>query len=161
MRSAIILYLLCITVLFSCGNPETTAIDQRSYNLGVIGGFSEVVNLGIKKLALSSPMAPGEMDGLIDEAEQIAERNNVSLYREEDFLVTDLFPEDVCEGKHVLLIYKGGVLDEYIALKNRKKQLLDSGSYTGKDRKAIAVEFGKLLSYPDAKIEELLQQNRN
>ncbi|MCP4727040.1 MAG: hypothetical protein GY863_18515, partial [bacterium] len=48
----------------------------------------------------------------------------------------------------VLLIYKGTVLDEYNALKNLKKQHLESGKYTGTDRKAIAVEFGKLLSYP-------------
>jgi len=159
MKSISILYLLCAAILFSCGSPETAAIDQRSYNLGVIGGFSEVVGLGIKKLALSSPMIPDEMDGLIDDAEQIAERNSVKLFREKDFLVTDLFPEDVCEGKDVLLIYKDTVLEEYNALKNRKKQLLESGKYTGEDRKAIAVEFGKLLSYPDEKIEELLKDN--
>ena len=33
---------------------EDTEIDERSYNLGILGGFSEVVRLGVKKLALSA-----------------------------------------------------------------------------------------------------------
>ncbi len=159
MRAKTLVFFSVIIICSACSDRAEIDIDQRSYNLGVIGGFSEVVGLGIKNLALSSPLIPVDMDGLIDEAEKIAERNGVKLYRETDFLVTDLFPEDVCEGKHVLLIYTGNTLKNYKALKKRKKQLSDSRSYTGKNRRAIAVEFGKLLSYPDNKIEELLEKN--
>jgi hypothetical protein len=34
---------------------EPPAIDERSYNLGGIGAFAEVVVAGVKKLALSAP----------------------------------------------------------------------------------------------------------
>ena len=43
---------------------SVTAIDERSYQLGVIGGFAEVVGVGVKKLALSSAMSPDDMAGL-------------------------------------------------------------------------------------------------
>ena len=81
---------------------ESDGIDKRSYRLGGIGAFSEVVGGGVKKLALSSPMRSQEMDALMDEATKIAARNRVKLHRETDFLVTDLFPASVTEGKHVL-----------------------------------------------------------
>jgi len=92
--------------------PEPS-IDQRSYNLGVIGGFAEVVGVGVKRLALSSPMPPAEMDALIDEAVKIVERNGAKAYRDPDFLVTDLFPAEVTEGMDVILIYNDPVLAEY------------------------------------------------
>lgn len=144
----------------STAPPSTTSeepmIDQRSYNLGVIGAFAEVVGVGVKKLALSSPMTPMEMDALIQEAERIVERNGAKQYREEDFLVTDLFPEEVTEGKHVLLIYLDPVKDEYMALKAEKESLIDEGKYEGEARKEIARKMGRLLSYPEERIENML-----
>lgn len=135
--------------------PEPV-IDPRSYNLGVIGGFAEVVGVGVKRLALSSPMPPAEMDALIDEAVKIIERNDAKAYRETDFLVTDLFPAELTEGMHVILIYNDPVLDEYMALKERKQKLVDEGRYEGEERKEIAREMGRLLSYPEARIEQML-----
>ena len=41
-----------------------------------------MVHVGLKKLALSAPMAPEEMDELTDEAQRVAELNQVELYRE-------------------------------------------------------------------------------
>ena len=64
-------------------------IDQRSYNLGILGGFSEVVKLGVKKLALSEVMSPAEMDAMMDDALVIAKRNDVQMWRETDLIVTD------------------------------------------------------------------------
>jgi hypothetical protein len=55
----------------------------------------------------------------------------------------------VAKGKEVLLIYKGGTLDEYHALKRDKRQA----------REDIARRLGKLLSYPDSGIEMLLKKN--
>jgi hypothetical protein len=135
---------------------EPPGIDERSYNLGGIGAFAEVVGAGVKKLALSAPLAPAEMDALIEEAERIVERNHALSYRETDFLTTDLFPAEVTNGKHVLLIYTGSVKDEYMALKQEKKALVDQNRYEGEARSEIARKMGKLLSYSDEKIETLL-----
>ena len=134
------------------------AIDSRSYNLGVIGGFAEIVAGGVKKLALSAALAPEEMDALIDDARSIAERNNVDIYRENDFLVTDLFAAEITEGKHVLLIYNGDTLRDYQNLKAKKEQLIRAGEYQGSAREAIARSMGELLSYPPEKIDALLRE---
>ena len=56
----------------------------------------------------------------------------------------------------MLLIYTGSVKDEYLALKDEKKTLLDQNLYEGEARKEIARKMGKLLSYSDEKIETLL-----
>jgi len=152
-----------ISVFINCGGQDNRSaentIDRRSYVLGGIGTFAEVVDIGIKKLALSAAITPGEMDALIDDAMRIAKENNAEVYREEDFLVTDLFPEEITGGKHVLLIYKGTTKDEYMNLKEKKKQLVQLGQYKGAAREEIARSMGKLLSYPDEKINELLSEN--
>ncbi|TDJ36062.1 MAG: hypothetical protein E2O53_04550 [Gammaproteobacteria bacterium] len=136
-------------------------IDQRSYQLGIMGGFAEVVKLGVKQLALSEVMTPQEMDGVMDDAMVIAKRNQVQMWRETDFLVTDLYPADVAEGKHVLLIYAGNTLDRYLTIKVDKARLVDKGEYEGAAREEIARRFGRLLSYPDAVIDDLLERQSN
>lgn len=140
-------------------SPE---IDPRSYQLGIMGGFSEVVRLGVKKLALSEVMTPEEMDDVMDDAMVIAKRNKVQMWRETDFLVTDLYPADVAEGKHVLLIYTGDTLDQYLAIKADKAKLVAAGEYEGEAREEIARRFGRLLSYPESIIDELIEsQSKN
>ena len=103
-------------------------------------------------------MTPEEMDGVMDDAMVIAERNEVQMWRETDFLVTDLYPADVAEGKHVLLIYTGNTLDRYLALKADKARLVAAGEYEGEAREEIARRFGRLLSYPEPVIDNLLQK---
>ena len=100
------------------------------------------------------------MDGMMADAMVIAERNQVEMWRETDFLVTDLFPSDVAEGKHVLLIYTGGTLDTYLAIKSDKSALVAAGNYSGAAREDIARRFGHLLSYSDAIIDDLLGQEK-
>lgn len=133
--------------------------DLRSYRLGSIASWSEAISVGIKELAFSSPATPREMDELISEAEQVAARFGVSVYRETDLLVTDLFPADVAEGKHVLLLYREPTLDKYLALKKKKSELVAAGDYAGKAREDIARGLGRLLSYPDAVIDDKLRVN--
>ena len=53
---------------------QETNIDERSYSLGILGGFSEVVRLGIKALALSEVMSPEKTDSIMDDAAIIAKR---------------------------------------------------------------------------------------
>ncbi len=132
-------------------------IDRRSYDLGIIFAFGEMIHVGLKKLALSAPMAPEAMDGLMDEAQRIAQLNQVELYREADFLVTDLFPSEVTDGKHVLLIYRGSTKQEYLDLKAEKARLVQAGQYHGAARREIARRFGQLLSYPDETINNMLE----
>ena len=152
---------LVVITMMGCnsqGNAEL-GIDQRSYNLGGIGAFGEMVDAGVKKLALSAALSPEDMDALIEEAAPIAKRNNVEIYRENDFLVTDLFPASITEGKHVLVIYKGDTKQEYLDLKIRKGQLVASNQYAGEAREEIARRFGAMLSYPEWKIDELISNN--
>ena len=155
---------LIITVIAmlvpGAGTAHESGIDERSYNLGILGGFSEVVRLGVKRLALSEVMSPAEMDAIMDDAAVIAERNEVEMWRETDFLVTDLYPADVAEGKHVLLIYTGDTKDEYLRIKSDKAALVAAGNYSGKAREDIARRFGRLLSYPDEVIDELLSRDK-
>ena len=111
MKSVIVFFLFSAAVSLPAAE-NSPGIDQRSYNLGIMGGFAEVVHLGVKKLALSEVMTPEKMDDVMADAQIIAERNEVLIWRETDFLVTDLYPADVALGKHVLLIYTGDTLGE-------------------------------------------------
>jgi hypothetical protein len=161
MLSKTTIMTICGFALLLAANQDvvaqyTQAVDERSYQLGIMGGFSEVVRLGVKELALSEVMSPEEMDDILPDAKIVAERNGVQLYREADFLVTDLFPADVALGKEVLLIYTGDTLEKYLAIKADKKKLVEAGQYDGKNRSDIARRFGKLLSYPPAVIDDLL-----
>ena len=79
-------------------------------------------------------MSPEEMDDVMDDAMVIAKRNQVQMWRETDFLVTDLYPADVAEGRHVLLIYTGDTLEQYLALKADKAKLVAAGKYEGEKR---------------------------
>ena len=150
--------ILIITVFFlvSCNSKK---MDKHSYDLGVVDGFSEMINADVKRLALSSPMTPEEMDNFEEDATEIAAKHNVSVYRESDLIVTDLFPADVAEGKEVLLLYKGTILDEYKTLKDEIIQLENAGKYSGKVKQDLSRRFGRLLSYSPKKINTLLAEN--
>jgi len=138
---------------------STEEIDQRSFRLGTFTAFCEVVSLGIKQMALSAAATSDEMDELIDEANRIAEQHDVEIYREAEFLVTDLFPESATQDKHVLVIYQNSILEQYFSLKEQKADLVKSGAYSGAARRNIAWQLGELLSYPHEKIAALIEQN--
>jgi hypothetical protein len=153
---------LSLSVIAGCAdsgqaNGEAEwSIDQRSYILGGIGAFAEMVGAGVKKLALSSPLDPVEMDAIIEEAERIAATNGTEVFRETDFLVTDLFSASLTDGKHVLLICHDSTRQEYMELKAMKHRLLESGQYDADARLDVARRMGELLSYSEAKIASLL-----
>ena len=58
-----------------------TQIDQRSYTLGGLATFAEMVRVGVKTLALSAPVTPEEMDSLVEDAERIAPERGIALPR--------------------------------------------------------------------------------
>jgi catechol 2,3-dioxygenase-like lactoylglutathione lyase family enzyme len=134
-------------------------IDQYSYDLGVVGGFSEMINSGVKRLALSAPLSPEEMDTFIIDAERIAAEHKVSVYRESDLLETGLFPSSVVSNKDVLLLFQGTTLDEYLSMKAEKAELEKNGAYDIEASLKISRRFGRLLSYSPRKINFLLSQN--
>jgi hypothetical protein len=140
------------------GDAEGWKLDPLSYAIGSFSSFAEIVEIGLKKMALSQALPAGEMDRLEHEVRAIAEEWDVRIYREPDFLVTDLFPASATSGKEVLLIYRGDTLDEYMALKSRKAAMVADGSYDEAARTELAWAMGKLLSYPDEKIERLLAE---
>ena len=109
-------------------------------------------------MALSEVMSPAEMDAMMDDALVIARRNEVQMWRESDLIVTDLYPADVALGKDVLLIYIGDTLDEFLALKKEKAALVAAGNYRGEAREEIARRFGRLLSYPENIIDDLIEK---
>lgn len=151
------LFYICLSgLLLSCQSDNQQDLDHLSYQLGVIAGFSELVGGGTKLLALSEPMSPEEMEQVIERVKPITDQYGVQYYRESDLLVTDLFPADVAKGKEVLLLYKGHTLAAYEQLKADKKALEEGGSFTGAAREQIARRFGRLLSYPPNRINELL-----
>jgi catechol 2,3-dioxygenase-like lactoylglutathione lyase family enzyme len=149
-----------ILLLAGCSTSGTKSVDtDTTYILGGIGAFGEMVNAGVKKLALSAPLAPADMDKIMDEANKVADRNNVQLFRESTLLVTDLFPAEETKGKDVLLIYQGTTKDEYLQLKADAEMLQSKGLYQGKAREDIARRMGRLLSYPPQQINQLLARN--
>lgn len=152
------LSLIVLIVMASCSDGKKE-INEKSYRLGAIGAFGEAVNAGVKQLALSTTLSREEMDAFLPEAEKVAEKNNVLLYRETDLIVTDLFPGDIATGKEVLLIYQGTTKDQYLQLKADKAALVEAGRYVGKEREEIARRFGRMLSYSPHKINQLLAEN--
>ena len=141
------------------GGGDTWKMDRRSYDLGVIAAFAEMVDDNSKKLAFSAVLPPTEASAIFQEATRIAKESHVALYREPDLIVTDLFPADVAKGKDVLLIYKGATLNEYLALKRKKAELVKAGTYAGKAREEIARQLGRLLSYSEATIDAVMKKN--
>ena len=149
----------------ACTGPveeaPTRSIDQRSFRLGSIAAFAEMVDAGVKTLALSAAVDPSEMDEMVEEATRLAAEHDVEVFRETDFLETDLFSTELTEGKHVLLIYRGDTRQRYMDLKEEKLRLQELGQYQGEARKEIARRFGELLSYSGEKIEALLQARQS
>ncbi|MBW3469220.1 glyoxalase [Arthrospiribacter ruber] len=114
--------------------------------------FAEMVAADVKPLALSEAMDTEIMDKLLGEAEKIAEKYSVSVYREPELIHTDLFDKSISSGKEVLIFHKENALQAYFDL----KRTLDMGEI---DPEAAARRFGRLLGYPPAHINELLAKN--
>ena len=136
------------------------AIDAYSYGLGAMDCFCEMVSAGLKTLAMSHPCdTREERDSYLQDAEKLCRKYGVKLYPEDEAFITDLFPEELNKGKYNYLFYRtGDVLERYMGLKEQQKRLIADHAYTGQERYRIAVEFGKLLSYPEEGIERLIER---
>ena len=134
-------------------------IDQRSFHLGVIFAFAEMVAIDVKKMAFSYPFLPKEYHRLVMDAKRITKEQGVKIRLDKGILTTDLFPEEFTRGKWVFVIYKyPEVLKRYFSLKSKKDRLIRKDNYKGKKREAIAVGLGELLSYKKDAIGRKLRE---
>lgn len=60
--------LLLVAITAGCSGAAPSAPAPHTYELGTIGGFGELVNSGVKTLAMSEVLPPAEMDVLLPEA---------------------------------------------------------------------------------------------
>lgn len=136
-------------------------LDRRSYNLGMIYAFAEVVGSGVKRLGLSPPLTETEYESVIDDTRLIAEEYGVKLYTDRDFLETLLFNPEYTRGRTVIhLADSRETLDEYLRLKERKRRLEESGELTRMKEEEIARSLGALLSYSEETVNRLLEKPR-
>lgn len=156
--------LMVALTVAACGGGECPpdsqewSLDRQSWHIGAVTAMAEMVDYGVKGIALSATLPSDEMDEFIGHAEEAAASYNVPVFRESDFLVTDLFSAALTEGKDVLLICHDSTYQQYLALKSEKQRLVDAGEYVGEARTEIARRFGRLLSYTEAAIEKELTQ---
>lgn len=136
-------------------------IDRFSYQLGAADCFCEMVRAGVKKLALAHPCdSKEERDGFLPEFTKLCARYGVKLYVEDDPLLTDLFPVSMNRGKYNAIFYQDdSVLQEYLCLKEEKRQAKETGTYTPEVRLQIARRYGRLLSYTEEGVDRLLSAN--
>ncbi len=136
-------------------------LDRRSYNLGMIYAFAEVVGSGVKRLGLSPPLTETEYENVIEDTRLIAEEYGVTLHTDRGFLETLLFNPEYTRGRIVIhLADSRETLDEYLCLKDRKKRLEESGELTRMKEEEIARGLGALLSYSEETVERLLKKPR-
>jgi hypothetical protein len=140
---------------------DSSKLDRRSYNLGMIYAFAEVVGSGVKRLGLSPPLTEEEYMDVIDDTKLIAEEYGVTLHTDRDFLETLLFNPEFTRGKIVIhLADSRETLDEYLCLKERKRRLEVSGELTRAKAEEIARGMGALLSYSEEAADRLLEKPR-
>jgi len=140
---------------------DPNSLDTRSYNLGMVYAFAECVGSGVKRLALSPPLSRGEFEVIIEDVERIAREYDVTLHVDEEFLGTKLFNPEFTRGKIVIhLAEDEATVDVYRALKEMKREHLEAGTLNDEVETEVAWGLGRLLSYSDDAIRELLENPR-
>ena len=134
-------------------------IDRISFQLGMINCFVEMVACGVKKLATSPPVSPGDYERVGEASEKIVAGFGIKSLLDKSLIITDLQPAEFTQGKWSILYYRDqSTLDAYLALKEKKQKLEQSGRLDIQARKEISREFGRLLSYPVKIIEEKISK---
>jgi len=135
-------------------------IDRISFQLGMINCFVEMVACGVKKLALSPPVTPEDYAVIKDASDDIVKGFGIKSYLEKSLLVTDHQSPEFTRGRWSILYYEDDeVLEAYLALKEKKQHLEQSGRYDKTARQEISRAFMRLLSYPENKIDEKLSKD--
>lgn len=137
-------------------------LDTRSFGLGMIYAFAEIVASGCKPLAFSPPLDPEELPETLSAATLMAGEYGVLAEEETTPLETMLFNPEFTRGKTLVLIAADSdVLNSYHALKTRKEAAaaLPEGQRSAAEAE-IARELGRLLGYSEEVIADLLQNPR-
>lgn len=130
-------------------------VHQRSFQLGMINCFAEMVAAGVKPLAISPPLRPEEYEEIREPSETIVQGSGIRSYLERSLLVTHLQTPEFTRGKWSILYFKNqGTLDAYLALKERKARLEAEEKLTEEADAEISRAFMELLGYPSEVIEE-------
>ena len=141
-------------------NPENYTTAHIYYHVGAVSGLGETIKYDLKKIGLSAPMDAEVINTYEPIFKHAIERQGIKYYREPDFLVTDMFPEERTKGKILLVLYKDDqTLADYLDVKKYKQQIIADGKYDQAARREIATRFGKLLSYHDEQIEFFLKRS--
>ena len=160
--------LVTLSLFLSCNNfavaqdldPENYTTANIYYHVGAVSGLGETIKYDLKKIGLSAPMDQEVIDTYEPIFKHAIERQGIKYYREDDFLVTDMFPEERTAGKILLVLYKDDeTLDAYLDVKRHKQKIIADGDYDLAARREIATRFGKLLSYHDEQIEFFLKRS--
>ena len=131
--------------------------DKLSFMSGACMAFSEAVGFGAKQLALSSLYTKEELEIMLKVIEYASERFGTVYIPEPELIKTKLFSRDIAMGKTVVLIANNqSVLDEYSDLKSLQEE---SDAKGDPEKIEIAKKFGKLLSYDEKSIEELIAKH--
>lgn len=139
-------YLILVALLFlsACSDNKSPAIHAS------FSAYCEQVANDAKPIALNPPMTKEEVDTYWEFFQQEADKFGVSLYRDQDFPITSLFPSSVTAGMEVVVIYRGSRLIQY-------QQLKDDLNKVGPDQGGR--RLGRLLGYSSRGINELLMKN--
>lgn len=136
-------------------------MEEYAYHCGVMDAFNEVIKAGVKKIALSHPFDSKEdCNKIIPFCQEITQKYGNSYYVESELLTTDLFPVSANVGKTVILFYRDSAdFEAYLKLKQEKQKLIQNLSYMDAQRKAIAIHWGRLLSYSEEMIQVYIEEN--
>ncbi len=125
------------------------AFDLLSFQLGMAAAFCEMVQQGVKKLALSPPIDQKDLPQLEKALYEVAEHYGVSVWIDSAFLPSQLAREEDLEGKAVALLYRDEqMLTAYQHLKEQRQQLKDQGLSPAECAGAITPALRNLLGYP-------------
>ena len=140
---------------------DSSKLHTRSFNLGMIYAFVEVVASGCKRLALSPTLTQRQLEEIWEDVNLIAKEYSVVLYIDEDFMTTRLFNPEYTRGKLVIhLAAKQETIDEYRLLREKKNKHRIDGTLDEKVEQELAWGLGRLLSYSDDAIKGLLEKPR-
>jgi len=135
-------------------------VDRRSFQLGMVNCFAEMVAAGVKPMAISPPLTPEEYEALREASETIVRGSGIRSYLEKSLLVTHLQTPEFTRGKWSILYFKDQkTLDAYLTLKERKERLRAEGNGRGskKAEEEISTQFMELLGYPGPVIREKIR----
>ena len=125
------------------------AFDLLSFQLGMAAAFCEMVQQGVKKLALSPPIDQKDLPQLEKALYEVAGHYGVSVWIDLAFLPSQLAREEDLEGKAVALLYRDEqMLTAYRHLKEQRQQGKDQGLSPAECDGAITPALRNLLGYP-------------